>query len=62
MPKVHKTETLNIDKVCRICLIEEDNMKSVYSRLDEHEILEIKASSLSEILIRITNVSVSILR
>lgn len=50
---------LNVDKICRICLSESKNMKSVYSRLSENDILEAGICNLSDVLAKITSIAVS---
>lgn len=50
---------VNLNKICRICLSETENMKSVFSKLSKTEILEADTCSLSDILAKTTSVDVS---
>lgn len=50
---------MNIEKICRICLIESDNMKSVFGKLDDNQLLEVNISNFPDMLTRITNLPVS---
>lgn len=49
---------INISKICRICLSESENMKSIFSKLDTCDVLEANVYSLSEILTRTTSLPV----
>lgn len=50
--------SMNITKICRICLLESENMRSVFSKLDQTEILEPEVIYLSDVLKRITTIPV----
>lgn len=49
----------NINKICRICLLEGDNMRSMFSKINCNEEKELNYSSLSDVLFKITSISVS---
>lgn len=51
--------SLNINKICRICLSESRNMKSVFNKLNETEILEADIFSLSDMISKVTSIPVS---
>ncbi|KAF5300612.1 hypothetical protein FQR65_LT09144 [Abscondita terminalis] len=58
MSAISNVVFLNISKVCRICLLEAENMRTVFSELDQSEILEVNICNLAEVLTRLTNVPV----
>lgn len=52
--------TLSVSKICRVCLLETENMKSVFSKLGKYEIFDTDVSTISDVLAKTTNVPVSL--
>lgn len=51
--------SLNFDKICRVCLTENDEMHSLFSQISEDDCLE-EVNCLYKILMRISSMKVCI--
>lgn len=57
---LNEFSSLNINNICRICLLKNENMRSVFSKLDQTEVLEIDVAHISDVLKKITAIPVRI--